>query len=389
VISAYYGRLVLPCQLVSNGMLLVYNERIIYSGERIDFPATLIRPYTTKGYILPGFVDTHLHGGGGADFMDSTVEAMQTIAIVHCKHGTTSMCPTTVASDEKAMEKFVEAYVQTKTAGTGGADFLGLHLEGPYFASSAKGAQPERFLRVPTQSEVKRIIALGKGHIVRWDAAPELDGMKEFADILTNAGILCSMAHTDATADQASAAFEWGFSHVTHFYNVISSRRKRDQQVVDGVLEATFLNDNIAIEIIADGHHVPSFSLRLALRIKGREKVSLITDAMRAAGQNVKTSFLGEPEKGVPVIIEDGVAKLTDRSFFAGSIATMDQVLKFALSCGISLVDASFMMSLVPARLCKADHRKGSLEPGKDADFLIVGEEFNIEKVFVRGKEIL
>ena len=199
---------------------------------------------------------------------------------------------------------------------------------------------------------------------------------------------MVSEGHSDATTEEALKGFDWGFSHITHFFCGMSSRRKVGQKVVGGVREAAFLRDEITLELIGDGCHVPAELMQLALKIKGDDKVILVTDAMRAAGQDVTTSYLGSKEGGVPVIIEDWVAKLVDRSFFAGSVATTDRMLRVALSFGVPLVSAVKMLSLTPARLAGASERKGSLARGKDADIVLMNKDFFVRRVFVRGSEI-
>lgn len=385
------GTVVLPDRLLPGGAVLTEGEKIlaVYPQGCKDGLEEAQRVDARGGYILPGFVDIHLHGGGGADFMEGTADAIRAVARAHCLHGTTAMAPTTMACAPEELEALLNCYDQVVREGTGSADFLGVHLEGPYFSPEQKGAQPEGFLGSPNAETTAKVLAQGKGHIIRWDAAPELPGMREFAQQLIREGVLVSAAHTDATAQEALDGFDWGFSHITHFYCAISSRRKRDQRVVAGVLEAAFLRDEVTLEIIGDGRHVPRECLLLALKIKGPDRVALVSDAMRAAGQDVTESFLGSEAGGVRVIVEDQVAKLPDRSCYAGSIATTDRMLRVAhLEYGVPLCDAVKMLSLTPARLCGAGLRKGSLEKGKDADLVIMDQGFQVQRVFVRGREI-
>ena len=384
------GVVVLPDRLLPHGAVLTDGEKIlaVYAEPCGQLPADMERVDAEGGYILPGFIDLHLHGGGGYDFMDGTKEAMRGIAKAHCLHGTTAMTPTTMACADDELAAMFDKFDQVMKEGTGSADFLGIHLEGPYFSPKEKVAQPEAFLGCPTRARTEKILEMGKGNIVRWDAAPELDGMQEFAWQLSQQGIMVSEGHSDATTEEALKGFDWGFSHITHFFCGMSSRRKVGQKVVGGVREAAFLRDEITLELIGDGCHVPAELMQLALKIKGDDKVILVTDAMRAAGQDVTTSYLGSKEGGVPVIIEDGVAKLVDRSFFAGSVATTDRMLRVALSFGVPLVSAVKMLSLTPARLAGASERKGSLARGKDADIVLMNKDFFVRRVFVRGAEI-
>lgn len=340
-------------------------------------------------YVMPGFVDIHVHGGGGADFMDGSREAIRAAARAHCAHGTTSLVPTTMTCPDEELREFIRLYLQVKREGTGSAQMLGLHLEGPFFSAASRGAQPVEGVRLPREEMLRKILALAEGEIIRWDAAPELDGMEMFARVMREHGVLCAVAHTDAVADEAEAAFRWGFSHVTHFYNAVTTYRKlADTRNYAGVVEAAYLHDEVTLELIGDGRHVPRQSLLLALKLKSPDGIALITDAMRAAGQDVVRSILGRRDAGVPVVIDDGVAQLPDRRSYAGSIATMDRVLRTVhLDYGVPLCETVRMMTLTPARLSGAAGRKGSLEAGKDADILLVSPDMDVERVFVCGEE--
>lgn len=381
------GRLVLPNRVVPSGTVLVRGSKIEAVYEDRREPACDETLDARGGYILPGFIDIHLHGGGGADFMDGTPEAFQTAARAHLAHGTTAMMPTTMTAPDEEVETLIDAYHQAKKQGTGGAQFLGLHLEGPYFSSASKGAQPISSERTPDLGFVKRILELGKGEVRRWDAAPELPGMEEFAKLLKANGVLVSLAHSNATAGEAEEAFGWGFSHITHFYNAVTTYRKIKGRVHAGIVEATYIHDEVTLELIGDGRHIPRQSMLLAHRIKGPGGIALITDAMRAAGTSQLSSTLGSIKSGVPVVVHDGVAQLADMSSYAGSICTMDRALRVAhLDYGIPLEDVSLMLSLTPARLCGAEKEKGSLEAGKDADIVVLDGQFNVRDVMVMGE---
>jgi len=270
---------------------------------------------------------------------------------------------------------------------TGGAQLLGLHLEGPFFSAAGKGAQPIGEQRVPTREVLEHFLRLAKGRILRWDAAPELENSGLFAEVMKENGVLCSAAHTQATATETLAAFDSGFSHVTHFYNATSTFHKKNGIVHSGVVEATYIRDDVTIELIGDGCHIPRESMLLAHRIKGPDNIALITDAMRAACTDDVTSILGPKEGGVPVVVKDDVAQLPDFSSYAGSIATMDRCLRVAhVRYGLPLCDVSRMLSLTPARLCGVADRKGSIEPGKDADIVIMTPDFSVAHVIIGGE---
>lgn len=340
-------------------------------------------------FLLAGFIESHVHGGGGADFMDGTVEAFHTVTETHLKHGTTVLVPTSMTATSDELENFVKAYLEFLKTDRKGAKTLGLHLEGPYLSGAggkSKGAQRGDLLRYPNMDEIRHLYELSEGHIIRWDAAPELPGADEFAKYLSEKGVICSMAHSTATTDEAEKGIAAGFSHVTHCYNAITTYHKDGQKVLDGIVEAAYLNDDVIIELICDGCHIPKGIVRLALKIKGADKVCAITDAMRIAGTDMKKAYLGTPSCGNEVIVDDGVAKLKDLSSFAGSIATSDRCLKvLCKDYEIHICDASKMLSLAPAKLHKVDGIMGSIAIGKCADLVLVNEDYAVTSVILDG----
>lgn len=382
------GKVVLPGQILENSSVLLENGKIAAIGE--SCPADAQAVDAQGKWVLPGFIDVHVHGGGNADFMDAEVDAFKVAAHAHALHGTTAMAPTTMTCEDSLLETVIDCFLEADAQGyDNGAQLLGLHLEGPYFSAASKGAQPISEQRIPNREDLERIIARAKGRIIRWDAAPELDNMDIFAQVMKEHGILASAGHTSADAYRAEDAFSWGFSHTTHFYNAMSTFHKKNGIVYSGVIEATYLHDEVTIELIGDGMHIPKQSMLLAHRIKGSDNICLVTDAMRAACTNDTHSMLGAKVGGVPVVIKDTVAQLPDFSSYAGSICTMDRALRTAhVKYGLPLCDVSKMLSLTPARLSGCAHRKGSLEVGKDADIVVMDQDFTVEKVFVMGKQI-
>lgn len=378
------GMTVLPDRICSSGSVLIRNGKIAAVNEPCPPGAEIID--AEGNYILAGFIDLHVHGGGNADFMDGDPESILQVAKAHCQHGTTALVATTMTCEDELLEKVIGSFLTALKKGSEGAELLGLHLEGPFFSAAGKGAQPVSTQRIPTREILEHFIRLGKGHILRWDESPELANTELFAAVMKEHGIMASVAHTHATAEQANAAFDAGFTHVTHFYSATSTGHKVNGIVHSGVNEATLLRDDVTIEIIADGCHIPHESFLVAYRLKGPDRTALITDAMRAAGTNLKRSILGAKDTGVPVVIRDGVAQLPDFSSYAGSIGTMDKALRVAhLRDGLPLPEVSRMLSLTPAKLCKCDDRKGSLEKNKDADLMIMDRKFEVEAVYVHG----
>ncbi len=336
-------------------------------------------------FVSPGFIDIHLHGGGGYDFMDCTPEAFCEISRTHLLNGATTIVPTAVSSNREDIIRLLETY---KKAISYCPNFYGIHLEGPYISKNQKGAHNENILRNPTREETEILLEKGKGIITRITAAPELSGMEEFAKIMLKNGVQLSIGHSDATSDIALWALKNGFSHVTHLYSATPSVRKINQVVKAGVLEAAYLDDNTTVELIADGKHAAVDALRLAVKIKGADKVCLVTDALRPAGTDATESYLGAKMPENRIIVEDGVAKLPDRSSFAGSVATVATVLEKGVKhYGLTLEDTLTMLTETPAKVlgtCK----KGRLSEGLDADIVIFDSDLKIEKVMLGGEII-
>ncbi len=389
-------KIITGCKIITpRGILenksLIFDGRIVAvedSGSAEQSGAQVIS--AEGGYVLPGFVDIHVHGGGGYDFLDSAPEAIDTVLKTHARHGTTSLLATTLTCPDEILCRGIKMLGEAMKNGTeGGSELLGLHLEGPYFSSAAKGAQAITEQKLPNISELENWRKLSNNSIVRIDAAPELPDMDILARWVKDNGVLASIGHSGANAETAIEYLGKGFTHITHLYCSTTTEHKEGQVVHGGIVEAAYLCDDFTVELIADGKHIPKETMLLCFKIKGADKTALITDAMRAAGTDAERSVLGEIKTGTPVIIEDGVAKLADRSSFAGSVATMDVCFHTALSYGVPLCDAVKSCSLTPARIIGVDDRKGSLEPGKDADILIYDRDFNLKKVFVRGNEIV
>ena len=339
-------------------------------------------------YVSAGFIDIHTHGGGGHDFMDSTVEAYLGAAETHVKYGTTALLPTTLASTTEELIGTFAIYKEAIKQNKKGSKFLGLHLEGPYFAYNQRGAQDPKYLRNPKPEEYNYILSRSDD-IVRWSLAPELNGALEFGEVLMENNILPSIAHSDAIYEEVLPAFDAGFTHVTHLYSGMSTITRRNAFRYAGVLEAAYLIDDMTVEIIADGVHLPKSLLQFVYKFKGPDKTALCTDSMRGAGMPDGESILGSLEKGQKVIIEDGVAKLPDRTAFAGSVATDDRLVRTMVNIAeVPLLDAVKMMTLTPAKIMKIDKKKGSICKGKDADLVIFDKNIRVLTTIIEGNVI-
>ena len=380
------GKIVTPYRVITEGVVCIENGKICdISENNIDFPEAEIID-AQGNYVSPGFIDLHTHGAGGSDFMDGTVEAYLQIAKTHARYGTTGLYPTTLASTSEELFKTFEIYRQAKVQNSEGAAFLGFHLEGPYFAMSQKGAQDPKYIRNPHPDHYMAILD-ATDDISRWSAAPELEGSKEFAETLASRGILPAIAHSDAIYEELLPAFDWGFTHVTHLYSATSGVCRRNCLRYAGIIETAFLMDGMTVEIIADGIHLPASLLKLIYKVKGSEKIALITDSMRAAGMPDGKSILGSRANGQEVFVEDGVAKLPDRTAFAGSVATADRLVRTMLNLAETpLPETIQMFTSTPAKIMGINKKKGSLVKGKDADIVIFDKNINIQMTMIDGK---
>ena len=384
----YNGTIITPYRIIRGGTLLV-DSGVITAVSEQNIPFENALEIDAKGnYISPGFIDIHVHGGGGADFMDGTAEAFLTIAELHARFGTTAMLPTTLTSEKEGLLQTLDAYEEANAKNDKGAQFLGMHLEGPYFALNQRGAQDPKYIRDPDPVEYREMLDHSSS-IRRWSAAPELKGAIEFGRYVTSRGILAAVAHTDAIYEDVVEAFNVGYTLATHLYSAMSGVTRRNAFRYAGVIESAFIIDEMDVEIIADGVHLPAPLLKLVYKIKGADRTALITDAMRAAGMPEGESVLGNLSSGLKVIVEDGVAKLPDRSSFAGSVATADRLVRTMINlAGIPLPEAIRMITSTPARILKVADKKGVLAPGADADIVIFDTNIHVKKTIIKGKVV-
>ena len=347
------GKVIFPDRIEENLTIVFENGKItdiVKPGDVVPAEGDVV--IDARGnYVSSGFIDIHTHGGGGHDFMDGTVEAYLGAAETHAKHGTTALLPTTLTSTTEELMKTFTTYKEAVKQNTKGAKFIGLHLEGPYFAYNQRGAQDPKYLRNPEPEEYNEILA-ASDDIARWSLAPELPGALEFGEVLKKRNILTAVAHSDAIYEEVLEAFDAGFTLATHLYSGMSTITRRNAYRYAGVVEAAYLIDEMDVEIIADGVHLPKSLLQFVYKFKGPDRTALCTDSMRGAGMPDGESILGSLEKGQKVIIEDGVAKLPDRTAFAGSVATTDRLVRTMVEIAeVPLVDAVKMMTLTPARV--------------------------------------
>lgn len=371
------GRILTPNGWLSNGSVIIDGNKIAAVSNN-QIPAKDAEIIDAKGMdIVPGGIEMHIHGGGGRDFMEGTEEAFKVAVDAHMKNGTTSIYPTLSSSTVPMIEKAITACDNLMKEPD--SPILGLHLEGPYFNMEQAGAQIPEWIKAPQPDEYEPILEKGKC-IKRWDEAPELEGSIEFIKACVKHGVLPAIAHTRATYPEVKAANEAGMTHATHFYNAMPVVYKKREFKETGTVESIFAEQNMTVEVIADGIHVPPVMLRMIYQIKGVEKMALITDALSCSASEDDSAF--DPR----VILEDGVCKLADRSALAGSIATMDRLVRTAVQkAGIPMEDACRMISETPARIMGVLDRKGTLEEGKDADIIMFDSKQDLTFVMQMG----
>lgn len=374
------GRLVLPHGIVEQPLYLEDGKIIAIGGDR---------PYdeaidAQQNLVAPGFVDIHTHGANGHDFMDGTVEAVLEAAKMHLKHGTTTIFPTAMTSSVATIRDSLEAM---REAMKQSPQIAGAHLEGPYFSLAQCGAQNTKYITPPQEEDYLSLLHDFPDVIRRWSFAPELPGGEKFCETLLNHGVIPAVGHSDATYDDVEKVYSMGCNLITHLYSGMSTITRVGGFRRLGVVESAYLLD-MTCEIIADGKHLPPELLRLIFKQKGREQLCLITDSLRVAGMPEGPAIAGNLVDQCPCIVEDGVAKLPDRSAFAGSVATADRLVRVMVQeAGVSLVDAVYMMATVPARTMKL-WTKGKLEVGYDADIVLFDDEIQIKRVMLQGKSI-
>ncbi len=372
------GRILTPQGWLEGGSVIVEDGKIAEVSNN-NFAIEGAEIIDAKGCdIVPGGIEMHVHGGGGRDFMEGDEEAFRVAVDAHMQYGTTSIFPTLSSSTVPMIEKACETC--TKLMAEPNSPILGLHLEGPYFNPKQAGAQIPEWIKAPVKEEYEYLLEKWPC-LKRWDEAPELEGSHEFIKCCCKHGVLPSIGHTRAKYEEVAAANELGMTHATHFYNAMPVVYKNREFKETGTVESIFALENMTVEMIADGIHVPPVMLRMIYQIKGVERTALITDALACAASKDDTAF--DPR----VVLEDGVCKLADRSALAGSIATMDRLVRTCVQqAGIPMEDACRMISETPAKIMGVYDRKGSLEKGKDADIIFFDKDQELTFVMQMGR---
>ena len=364
---------------IFDGYVYVENGRITEVTQE-EKPVEKEYDYTGK-YVSAGFIDMHTHGAGGYAFMNSTVDDVIKGCDYHLQHGTTGIVPTISAGEFETMKQAVINIHKAKNKTKG--NILGAHLEGPYLSPKQAGAQCPVFITPPKREDYESLIEEYGESITRWTYAPENDENGAFCKYLTEHNIIASAGHTDAKYKDMQVAIENGCNLITHLYSCTSTVTREYGFRALGVIESAYLHDELYVEIIADGKHLPPDLIKLIIKIKGTDKVALITDSLEIAGTDITEGVMS----GTEFIVEDGVCKLKDRSAFAGSVATADRLIQTLVNdCEYSIPTAVKMLTEIPAKILKIN--KGVLAKGKDADIVIFDKKINITDVFVGGRRI-
>jgi N-acetylglucosamine-6-phosphate deacetylase len=384
------GTVVLPDRLLDGGEVHTRDDRIRFVGRADRHAASGLAVIDLAGgYLLPGFVDLHVHGGDGADFMDGTADAFRTVLAAHAQHGTTSCTPTTTVARHDQHLAFLEQVRAFRRSPAAGAKVLGAHIYGPYFAPEARGCHPAAAVRAPTPADYGPFLAFADD-IRTATVAPELPGAEGFVRACRAKGVHCNIGHSHATFEQVEAAIGWGVRHIDHLFCAMSDRaRLRQAQTFPmrgGVMEATLHFDELTTEVIADGKHLAPSLLKLAYKVKGPDRLALVTDAMRALDRPDGEYVFGPLDGGELVRKLDGVGVMLDGRALASGVMGLDHCLRtFRAATGVPIPEAVRMATLTPARIAGVQADVGSIEPGKKADLVVTDRDLNIRAVYIDG----
>jgi N-acetylglucosamine-6-phosphate deacetylase len=395
--TVFRGNVVQPNEVLPRGVVVVEGERIVAVGpeQEIKAPVDAVVVDAGDGYISPGFVDIHTHGGAGSDYMDGTTAAVRTANRAHAAHGTTTIFPTTTTGSPAqlaAMLDAVEHVAQTWSVDDDGARVAGVHWYGPYFAHDKIGAHPKGFERNPDPAEYES--ALARGIIKSATCAAELPGAVEFCRAAKTAGCLVTCGHSNASWPEMAAVYDVGMRHVDHFWNAMSSvdsiRKRFSTPQRGSMAEFVLYHPEMSTEVIADGfHHAPEM-LQFAYRMKGAARLCLVSDSSRALDAPPGIYRLGHHETGEPVESNGNVGLLPGADKLASSVFALDHMVRTMnrdTDAGVSEVIR--MASLTPAERTGFAADRGSLEPRKLADILVLSSDLHVQRTFVGGVELM
>ncbi len=383
------GRVILPGTILDHGCVVVKGERIQKVGERsqVDPPREAQIIDAGGGYISPGFVDIHVHGGAGSDFSDGTMHDLRNACRFHMAGGVTSVVPATASMPTEQILTALGVIAEAKRLPPDGSRVLGAHLEGPYLLYEKRGCHIESQVRNPDPDEYGKFIDRAD-HILRVTCAPELPGAEEMISALSAAGIIASAGHSNASYSLIMRAIEWGVTHITHIYCAMSTFVTFSKQLAKregGMVEAALLDERLTTEVISDGVHLSADMLRLIHKNKGPGKVAIVSDAMRGAGMPDGEYTFG-PRDGPKAVVKNGESRISGR--LASSTFRLNQMVRFYHEhVGVPLYDIVRMASLTPATIIRQADRIGSLEKGKFADVIVFDDDILVKRVFIGGNE--
>jgi N-acetylglucosamine-6-phosphate deacetylase len=376
------ARIVTPDGIIENGWIRIHDGIITDTGGMPygDGPGGDDILDAQGGWVLPGFIDVHVHGGAGHDFMDADAGGLAEITRFHAAHGTTGIVATSLTASKDDLTGVLERISSYMSAPMPYAQVIGVHFEGPFISEKWKGAQNPAHIVAPQLDWLEDWVARFPGIIKIQTLAPETDGALDYIARLAHHGIVPSCGHTDATFEQITAAADRGLRHAVHAYNAMRSYHHREPGTVGAVLT----DDRITAEVIADGHHVHPAGIKLLHSAKGTDNVILVTDAMAAAGMPDGDYNLG----GLPVRMTCGVARLKEGDSLAGSTLNMISAVRYLVrEVGVPLEQASRMASANPARQLGIADQTGTLEAGKRADILLLDDSLELQKIWIGGRE--
>ncbi len=390
-----HGSLILPDRVIPDGAVLFRNGRIVRAGPRRSMraPRDAEQIDARGGYISPGFIDIHIHGGGGADFMDGTPEAVRTVAHVHARHGTTTIFPTTTTGSPAQIRAMLQSArtVRDHWRLSDGAQIAGVHFYGPYFAPDKVGCHLQSGRRNPLAREYKHCFDLDIVRIAT--CAAELPGAEAFYKEGRRRGYLLTCGHSNSSWDEMQRAFNAGMRHVDHFWCAMSSVpsvRQRLGNPMQGSMEQFVLgNPEMSTEVLADGCHLSPELLEFAWRMKGARRLCLVSDASRAVDMPPGRYRFGPRSNGEWFVSDGRVGRSPDGAGLASSVVALAQMVRhFAKVTTAPLHDVIRMASLTPAERAGIARETGSLAPGKRADVLVLDRKLNVRRVFIRGQAL-
>jgi N-acetylglucosamine-6-phosphate deacetylase len=380
-----HANVYLPDRIIEDGAVFIKNGQICGIYERGEtLPSQADVNIDAEGRMLvPGFVDVHVHGGGGVEAMDASPDnkVIDRMCRFHASHGTTSLLPTTLTATREELLSAIQGIVAAMKRGTGGADVLGIHLEGPYLNPKRSGAQDAAAMQLPTLEQLAEYIEASEGSLRLITMAPEYGDGLSLIPYLVEHGVTVSIGHSDADAENVDAAVRAGATHVTHLFNGMSPLHHREP----GVAGSALLHDELAVELICDGLHLHPQVVRLVYQTKRNDRIVLITDACEAAGCPDGNYKLGK----LPIIAKDGKAILQVGGNLAGSCLTLDRALVNTMAfTGKSLMEILPGLTINPAKQIGAAERKGSIELGKDGDLVLLSADYEVVRTIVKGVSV-